>query len=952
VRQSEQIVFESGGWEVDLTRRELRVGGLAVPIGDRAFEIVAVFVQSAGELVTKDDIMGRVWPGAIVEDNTVQVHISSIRKALGADRGMLRTVSGRGYRLLGDWSIRLESAPTTLGVPERARPGSRPFQTNVPVAASALVGREAAVQHLRDLVSAYRVVTLTGPGGIGKTVLASEVARGLFPIAESDVLFVELGSLTDPSLVPSTVASVFGLKLGGDEMSPASVARAIGGKKVLLILDNCEHVIDAAARMVDTLVRLCPHATVLATSREVLQIEGEFVFQVPALEVPSPRRGASGDVLGHSAVQLFITRMRSLQADFSPDGKNLSTIVAICRRLDGIPLAIEFAAARAAALGPEEIAAHLDDRFALLTGGRRTALPRHQTLQATLDWSYRLLPEAEQRLLGHLAIFPAGFTLEAAAAVLGDTDSHVALGISSLVSKSLVTLDGPETAPRWRLLETIRAYALERMVENNEHAAVASRQAGYCRQRLEKMEMDWRLGKSEFPSDLNEVVANTRAALDWAFLPGGDETTGMALTIVSVSLWLRLSLLGECRERVEKVLNEANRATNLGLESEMLLRTALGMSLMYTRGPVDEAESIWTRVLELAMRVGGTEFHLRALYGLWLYKVLACEYHTALKLSEQFRQVAEQCAPDADVPTADRMAEITLHFLGDQAAARAYAKRALSAPILLNREFRATHYGTDERVGPHVFLSRALWLQGFPDQAIKAMHAGLEEADTVAHGNSTCIALADGACLISILTGNLIEAERYAAMLTEYAEKHALDVWRTYALAFRGRLLAKRGDAIEGAKLLRSALAELQKTPFDMRIQLYLTWLAETLSEAGRSAEALLAIGDAIRRADYTDERWYFPELLRLRGAALIHESTLGAIKAAHESFLESLNWARRQMALSWELRTSISLARLLRGQGRAQEAHNLIALCYGRFAEGFESKDLQTARQLMDEWH
>ncbi|HYB09072.1 MAG TPA: winged helix-turn-helix domain-containing protein, partial [Alphaproteobacteria bacterium] len=271
--QGRQPVYESEGWEVDLARLELRAGGSPVPIGRRAFEIVVVLVQSAGELVTKDDIMVRIWPGAIVEDNTVQVHISAIRKALGADRGMLKTVSGRGYRLLGNWAIRQESAPTTPDVLERARPAARPFETNVPVAASALVGREAAVQHLRDLLSAYRVVTLTGPGGIGKTVLASEIARRLFPTIESDVLFVELVSLSDPSLVPSTVAGVLGLRLGGDEISPESVARAVGDKKLLLVLDNCEHVIDAGARMAETVVRLCPHTTVLATSREVLRIE-------------------------------------------------------------------------------------------------------------------------------------------------------------------------------------------------------------------------------------------------------------------------------------------------------------------------------------------------------------------------------------------------------------------------------------------------------------------------------------------------------------------------------------------------------------------------------------------------------------------------------------------------------------------------------------------------------
>jgi non-specific serine/threonine protein kinase len=227
--------------------------------------------------------------------------------------------------------------------------------------------------------------------------------------------------------------------LGVGEMSPALVARAIGDKKVLLVLDNCEHVIDAAASLTETLLRLCPRTTVLATSREVLRIEGEFVYLVNPLDVPSSRQDAASDVLEHSAVQLFITRTKSLRKDFAAHQENLAMIGAICRRLDGIPLAIEFAAARAATLGVRQVAQLLDDRFALLTAGRRTALPRHRTLRATLDWSYELLPETERCLLRRLALFPAGFTLDAATAVMRDTGSTAPVimdGISNLVSKS------------------------------------------------------------------------------------------------------------------------------------------------------------------------------------------------------------------------------------------------------------------------------------------------------------------------------------------------------------------------------------------------------------------------------------------------------------------------------------------------------------------------------------
>src|SRR5258708_10467238 len=282
-------VYISGRWEVDVGQRELRAHGAPVPIGNRAFEIINVLVQSAGKLVSKDDLMGRVW-GAIVEENTIQVNISAIRKAVGPDRGMLKTISGRGYRLLGSWTIRQEkyASAEPIYFEQIVRP-LRPFQTNLLSCASDLIGRDGAVQHLRNLLSAYRAVTLTGPGGIGKTSLALEVARILFPTFQGDAWLVELVSLSDPALVPSAVAGVLGLRLGGTEISAESVARAIGGKKLLMVLDNCEHVVDAVARLAGKAVRVCPAPSVLATRPEGLRIPGAPVYPVPPLDVPLHR---------------------------------------------------------------------------------------------------------------------------------------------------------------------------------------------------------------------------------------------------------------------------------------------------------------------------------------------------------------------------------------------------------------------------------------------------------------------------------------------------------------------------------------------------------------------------------------------------------------------------------------------------------------------------------------
>ena len=373
---SQRPVYAAGRWEIDLARRELRSRGVPVPLGGRAFAIVVELVQAAGQLVSKNDLLQKVWPGVSVEEIALRVHVAAIRKALGADRSMLETAVGRGYRLLGNWDIRgtLAARPAKT----ETSPAKRIAPSNIPAARFNLIGRNAAVAQLRDLLSAYRVVTLTGPGGIGKTALALEVARAMSPIFDGDSLIVELAALSDPDLVPSAVAAILGIKLEGEAISAESVARAIGPRELLLIIDNCEHVIDAVASFTEMIVNRCPHVTVFATSREVLRVDGEYVYRVPPLEVPAADDVGMNEALEHAAVQLFIAKVRELGSELKPNRENLEAITSICRRLDGIPLAIEFAAARAqCALDAVQRVARRGVAFGELAMQVFDDLPRH-----------------------------------------------------------------------------------------------------------------------------------------------------------------------------------------------------------------------------------------------------------------------------------------------------------------------------------------------------------------------------------------------------------------------------------------------------------------------------------------------------------------------------------------------------------------------------------------------
>ncbi len=931
---------------MDRTRRELRTQGVPVPLGGRAFDIVEVLAQSAGELVTKDEIIRRVWSGAIVEESTLQVHISAIRKALGPDRGMLKTAFGRGYRLLGAWTIRQEGRPADPVVLQIVPPTA--FATNFPSASFDLIGRTAAVQHLLDFLSAYRVVTLTGPGGIGKSALALEVARTLFPAFGGDAWLVELASLSDPDLVPSAVTGVLGLKLGGDEISAESVARAIGGERLLLVLDNCEHVIDAAAQLVETMVRVCPRTTVLATSREALRIEGECVYRVPPLEVPSEHWEEPSDVLGRSAVELLVARMRELDSDFSPDSDGLAAIAAICRHLDGIPLAIEFAATRAAALGLEQVASRLDDRLTLLTGGRRTALPRHRTLRAMLDWSYELLPEAEQGLFRRLAVFPGGFTLEAAAAVAGDsTAPAVAESMANLVAKSLVMRDGSVPAGRWRLLETIRAYGLGRLAESGDAEQITRRCAAFFRDLFVRAAPG--SSREAATADLAQYareIDNVRAAIDWCFSPSGDSGIGVALTAAYAPVWLNLSLTAELRDRAEYALERAD--ANLSARTQMELQIALGTCLTITLGSIERTRSVLTAALEIAECLDDLDAQVRAFWALWALYFNTGECGAAQSVAERFSRVASRTGDPGVISVADRVMGYTLQYLANHRAAQRCFERVLQMYVAPQRQRDKVWFLYDQRALTRAMLARSLWLQGFVDQAKSVAQASLTDAETANDKLTICFVLALAVSPVALITGDLVTAERSLYMLIETATRQSFARYVMVGRCLEAALLIERGEFEAGTALMVTTLDARTNSGWLGRFTEYLGILAQGIAGLGQIGKALATVGQALARADRGAERWYVAELLRIKGELLIQEATAQSVSAAEDCFVGAIDVAREQGALFWELRAAMSLARLRVRQDRHYDARQVLSPVYDRFTEGFETADLRCARAIL----
>jgi len=947
--------IEFGRFAVLPHRRELLAEGRPVELGGRAFDVLMALIEASGVVVSKDMLMERVWPNRIVEENSLQAQISALRRALGADRDLIRTIAGRGYQFAGE--IRAVStapgARAVAGTPQPTLPLSQ-APTNLPEPVSELIGRDSELNEILDLSTSHRLVTLAGAGGIGKTRLGFEAARHLLSGFADGVWVVELAPLSDPELVPVTVATVFGLELSSGAASPQSVATALRSKQLMLVLDNCEHVVDAAARMAEALLRINPAARVIATSREPLRAEGEWVYPVPPLAVPAEGSSNGENLLSYGAVRLFAERARAAAPHFSTDGGAAAAVADICRHLDGIPLAIELAAARAAALGVDGLAARLHNRFRLLAGGQRTATPRHQTLRATLDWSYELLTEPERVVLRRLAVFAGGFTLRSATAVAADgeiTGPDVVDCMANLVAKSLVTAEDAGARVRYRLLETTRAYSVEKLVEAGEFDAVARRHAGRCLDLFEGAEAESETRPTdEWLADHGPRIDNVRTALDWAFSPVGDASIGVALTAAAIPLWMHLSLMEECLGRIERALAAIAAGASSDVHSEMQLHAALGASLMYTKGPVPETGAAWTHALELAEALGDATFQLSALWGLSFYRSISGEHRAELALAEKFCSIAANRMDPADLRVGDRMMGTALHYLGDQVGARRHIELVLARSTRVIDRIRLYRFQFDQSSAARCIFSHILWLQGFPEQAVSASQTSVDGARGSDHALSLCNALAQAACPIAFAVGDVAAAEHFASMLIEHSKRHDLAVWQIWGRCWTGAALIRRGDVVTGSPLLGDALDELRRTGYVLRYAGFLGVLAQGLGGTGQVAQGLRAIEEALARSERSDGRWCVAELLRIKGELLLLDGAPNASAAAEAHFRQALEWARRQGALSWELRSATSLARSRHDQARSDEARELLASVYDRFTEGFTTADLRAAKELLDE--
>jgi len=538
-------IYEIGPLQLDAETRVLTHAGTPMALGARGVAVLAVLVSRANEYVSKAAIIDAAWPGLVVEDGNLPVQISLIRRTLalvpGGD-GWIETLARRGYRFVGP----------VVEIDRRAGPAaSDRGHTNLPQALQSLIGRERELAEIKQLLPRTRLLTLTGTGGIGKTRLALQVAAEVRDAYRDGVWFVDLAPLVDPALVPNALARVLGLVESAGQPLIKTLSEYLRAREILLILDNCEHVLTNVAHLAETLLRETAGVTLLATSREPLRIDAERTHPVDALSLPDPNADAQA-IARSDAVQLFVERARQHRPRFDLQEKRAHAVAEICIRLDGIPLALELAAARVSALQVEQIVRLLDQPFRLLTSGSRSELPRHQTLRAMLDWSYGLLDDAEKHLFARLSVFAGGWTLDAASAVCGGEpigkDEAVYLLIA-LVEKSLVLAD--EDGDRYRMLETIREYAVDRLIAAADEQRVRERHRDHFLAMAQAATLGlaspgrdqsiW-LEKLEFEQD------NLRAAIAWSLDEPHTDDSALQFCVLLEQFWLRRAQSREGRK--------------------------------------------------------------------------------------------------------------------------------------------------------------------------------------------------------------------------------------------------------------------------------------------------------------------------------------------------------------------------------------------------------------------
>jgi len=923
-----------GRFSLDPARKVLLDDGRAVRLGGRALDLLIALVERAGEVVSHEELFAQVWPRTVVEESSLRVHMSMLRKALGDGPGNARYIAslpGRGYSFVMDVTEAPVVAEEPVGDADIGTPRATATATpprGVPARLTEVIGREHVLAALSARLQRFRLLTVVGPGGIGKTTVALALAKAASGRHADGECFVDLAPLDDASQVPNALAVALGIAAPEPCPWPA-LEEALAGRELLIVLDNCEHLVAAAATLAERVLRAAPRVRILATSREPLEAESEAIYRLEGLAVPPLEPApALDDALAFPALRLFVERAMASDDDFRLSPASLAATVRICRHLDGMPLAIELAAARVGSLGIQALADRLDDVFRLLRRGRRTVLPRHQTLQALLDWSHALLEEDARTVLHRLSVFRSSFTLESAAQVAGCeriAPARVVACVLDLVSRSLVELEAGHS-PRYRLLFVARLYASQRLADDGEADAIGRRHAVCIRDGLARANVE--LGEpgitlSAWRAAHAASMPDVRAALDWAHGPRGDAVLGAELVIESGRLQLEIGLNDEILPRALDALAILERHGAVPPDLKLRLLTlvcAVGGQCLLEREIPPELPS---QLDDLAARIGSPSQRRIALFALCVNAFGRGDYPAVAERVTRF----DALPPDPLDPegvaarsTAWRFGALGKHYLGDHRGAWADCERVLQRG---GPWTAGTYTHMPPPVSMGIVQARILWLEGLADQALELALGTLRHCED-AHPFALSQALSLAIVPILLWRGDDDRALSFLARLVDHQLTHSQSFWiawgRTYCNA-----LALRGRDVES---IRARLG-----PGDAINAMQSDMLATLAAELVGPHE--------LARVEAGTVGWCAPEILRVHGSRLGSEPLLA----------RALALARRQGARAWELRAAGSLASTWHAAGRRDAARELLSGVLAGFREGLGCRDVRRAEGLLAEW-
>jgi predicted ATPase/DNA-binding winged helix-turn-helix (wHTH) protein len=912
-------------WE---TQRRLEWSGQAVRLGPRSFDLLLHLLKRAGELVGKDELLAAVWTGVVVEESSVRVHMSLLRKALvdPADdddcKEWITTVPLRGYRFNG--RVRRELADTPAE-PETRAPASL---TRLPVRLTKLVGREADVETVLASLDSHRLVNIVGPGGIGKTSVAIRAAERWQSKPATQAAFVDLSPLISPDHVLGTMARSLGV--AADLPDPIqAITQSLAGRDVLLLIDNCEHVVDSLALPISRLLTGLPGLRILATSRETLRVAGEYVLRLSALAVPDAESVTLAQALHWPSVELLVERARAAGAGVF-DESDGPLLARISRQLDGIPLAIELVAARLGVQSVSDLALRLDDHMRLLSIGNRAALARQRTLAATLDWSIALLDEDELRVFRRLSVLRGRFDVASALGVTSDgMDPDLAFdALISLANKSLVFFDSDDAVAPYRLLDTTRSYAASLLAQSGEHSALLRHHAMFMLDLMKAATADLpNLTAHDWGDRYAHHLDDVRFALE-VCLAEPDAKTAAALVTSSAPLWFHVSQVAEYRDRVAAALELVEQQPEPDTETETWLLTALIIALLHTDTFNPDLGVLCDRALAGALAVESRVLELQIRWGRCTHDMMfRGEYAAALQQSATLLAIAQSWSDPAALNLAHRVSAMANHFCGNFAAAKHHCETSLQLSGSGGRT-RTNMVGVDPAVAAKAMLARTLWIQGEATKALETASDAVSRAESAGHAVSLCAALY-GACPVALWSGEFELAGKWIRVLRDTAQRRGLG-WLRYAdWYFQGLQLGTAQDPALHVSEVSDQFASYDAPRREMLVTFCADWVDDGMV-------ARLSRGEGL---------WSAAEVWR----ALGRQSELRGVTDEAESFyLRALETSRQQGARSWELRAALSLARLWAGMDRAPQATQLLDdICALATPGGL---DLMQARALREE--